>query len=99
MRPHVDALELTGPAELAVGAEAAVTAEVTQGSRTFPVAYPVSADWSSETVHIGSVADAKEHHLAAFDPADGTLTALRRGTAELTVVVNGETRTTGVTIR
>ncbi|GAB3944714.1 hypothetical protein [Micromonospora vulcania] len=88
---HVDQLTLTAPASVAVGVPARVTATLTQpGGRTVPVAAPVSADWSgSATVHIGPVAGVRPWHTAHFDPATGTLTALRPGAPiRLTVTVN-----------
>jgi hypothetical protein len=45
-RPNVDALNLTGPAELTTGANADVRAVLTQAGRQVPVSYPVSADWT-----------------------------------------------------
>ncbi|MER6756385.1 phosphodiester glycosidase family protein [Micromonospora echinofusca] len=89
---HVDALALTAPASVAVGAPATVTAAVTQpGGRTVPVAAPVSADWSaSPNVHVGSVLGLRPWHVARFDPATGKLTALRPGAqVKLAVAVNG----------
>ncbi|MBK1786433.1 phosphodiester glycosidase family protein [Prauserella cavernicola] len=98
-RPHVDGLSLSGPARLARGERADVSAELDQGGRTVPVSYPVSADWSGSRTHIEergrwpSVRD-----VVSFDPETGTLTALRRGTAELTVTVNGVSETLRVTV-
>ncbi|MFJ6165601.1 phosphodiester glycosidase family protein [Micromonospora orduensis] len=89
---HVDRLALNAPASVAVGAPATVTATLTQpGGRTVPVAAPVSADWSaSPGVHIGGPAGVRPWHMARFDPATGTLTALRPGApVRLTVAVNG----------
>ncbi|MER7335143.1 MULTISPECIES: phosphodiester glycosidase family protein [unclassified Micromonospora] len=89
---HVDGLALAAPASVAVGAPATVTATVTQpGGRTVPVAAPVSADWSaSPNLHVGSAAGLKPWHVARFDPATGTLTALSPGAqVKLAVDVNG----------
>ncbi|MFG3707470.1 phosphodiester glycosidase family protein [Micromonospora sp. NPDC047670] len=89
---HVDRLALAAPASVAVGAPALVTATVTQpGGRAVPVAAPVSADWSaSPNVHVGSILGLKPWHVARFDPATGTLTALRPGAqVKLAVDVNG----------
>ncbi|WP_233520008.1 phosphodiester glycosidase family protein [Prauserella sp. PE36] len=93
-RPHVDELTVAGPGRLARGAEGTVTAEVTQSGRTVPVAYPVSADWAGDRVHVAAPGSRPSpRDLATFDPATGTLTALRRGVAELTVTVNGVSAT------
>lgn len=97
IRPHVDTLDLTAPAALAVGSTGPVSAVVTQAGRAVPVAYPVSADWAG-TVHIGPARTAPHDAVAAYDPATGLLTALRPGTATLTVTVNATTATTTVTV-
>ncbi|MGW8889179.1 phosphodiester glycosidase family protein [Streptomyces sp. NPDC055749] len=91
-RAHVDALALDAPAALATGERAEVDATVTQGARRVPVAFPLSADWTaSPNVHIGRESGAGHRHTAVFDPATGTLTALRPGTVTLAVTVNGTT--------
>ncbi|WP_030333146.1 phosphodiester glycosidase family protein [Micromonospora parva] len=89
---HADRLTVTAPASVAVGTPVSVSATLTQpGGRTVPVAAPVSADWSgSPQVHIGSAAGVRQWHTARFDPATGTLTALRSGAPiRLIVTVNG----------
>ncbi|WP_330177365.1 phosphodiester glycosidase family protein [Streptomyces sp. NBC_01498] len=91
-RAHTDALALDAPATLEPGQHAPVTATVTQGTRQVPVGFPMSADWTgSPNVHIGDPDRATRRHVAAYDPATGTLTALRRGTVTLAVTVNGVT--------
>ncbi len=97
IRPHVDELALTAPASLAVGASAPVPAVVTQAGRQVPVAYPVSADWAG-TVHIGPARTAPKSAVAAYDPATGQVTALRSGTATLTVTVNAVTTSATITV-
>lgn len=92
-RAHVDALALEAPASLPPGSSAEVRAAVVQGTRTVPVAFPVSADWTgSLNLYIGDPDDARRRHAAAFDPATGRLTALRPGTVTLAVTVGGNTR-------
>ncbi|MDD9207391.1 metallophosphoesterase, partial [Georgenia sp. 10Sc9-8] len=98
MRPHVDELVLDSPDQLGVGDEQTVRAHITQGSRTFPVSYPVSADWSSQAIHIGPAAEAAGHHIAAYDAATSTLTALRPGTGDLSVTVNTVTETVSIEV-
>ncbi len=78
LRPHVDKLTLTAPATLAVGATAPITAALLQGTRTVPVSYPVSADW-------------KTTPNLEFDPATGTIKAVKAGPATVSVTVNGVT--------
>ncbi|ADB35488.1 metallophosphoesterase [Kribbella flavida DSM 17836] len=80
IRPHVDELTLSAPATLRRGATAQVSAVLTQNGRSVPVAYPVSADWSTS-------------HNVRYDAARGTITATGTGPATLTVKVNGVTET------
>ncbi|MFF5205602.1 phosphodiester glycosidase family protein [Streptosporangium sp. NPDC000396] len=99
VRPHVDELTLTAPTSVEAGTPGHVSATLSQGTRTVPVAYPVSADWSgSPNLHIGTRAGAKPRHIAVFDPATGTLTALRAGQIVIAVTVNGVTRQSTVTL-
>ncbi|WP_407341353.1 phosphodiester glycosidase family protein [Pengzhenrongella phosphoraccumulans] len=99
LRPHVDTLELTAPARIAVGATAAVTAVVVQDGRRVPVAWPVSADWTgSRGLFVGAAAEAPHHAIASFDPATGSFTALRPGDVEVAVTVNGTRQTGSVTV-
>ncbi|MFD9541880.1 phosphodiester glycosidase family protein [Streptomyces sp. NPDC060022] len=92
-RAHVDALTLDAPSVIGTGERAKVGASVTQGARTVPVAFPLSADWTgSPNLHIGGPDGVRGRHTAALDPVTGTLTALRPGTVTLAVSVNGMTR-------
>lgn len=102
-RAHVDGLTLDAPALLAAGGRAEVSARITQGSRSVPVAFPVSADWTgSPNLRIADTAGgrtgARGRPVALLDPAAGTLTALRPGTVTLAVTVDGVTRSARVTI-
>ncbi|MFJ9062082.1 phosphodiester glycosidase family protein [Streptomyces sp. NPDC102409] len=98
-RAHVDALALEAPAMIVAGERARVGAQVTQGTRTVPAAFPLSVDWTgSPNVRIGKTDDARGRHIATLDPATGTLTALRPGTVTLAVTVNGVTRQAQVRI-
>ncbi|MFF5566938.1 phosphodiester glycosidase family protein [Streptomyces sp. NPDC012623] len=103
-RAHTDALTLAAPATLPVGRSARITATLTQGTsadraRAVPVAFPLSADWTgSLNLRVGAPAGARPRHAAAFDPATGTLTALRPGTVTLAVTVGGVTRRARVLI-
>ncbi|MFI6813122.1 phosphodiester glycosidase family protein [Nonomuraea sp. NPDC050328] len=93
VRPHVDELTLTAPASVTVGTPGKVSASLVQGTRTVPVAYPVSAQWAgSPALHIGTRAGLKPWHTAWLDPATGALTALREGQVIVSVTVNGVTR-------
>lgn len=99
VRPHVDELTLTAPASVEIGKSGHVSASLSQGARTVPVAYPASADWSgSPNLHIGTRRDAKARHVAVLDPVTGTLTALRTGQVLVAVTVNGVTRRSTVVL-
>ncbi|OZM74245.1 hypothetical protein CFN78_03605 [Amycolatopsis antarctica] len=98
-RAHVDELTLTAPGPLAVGDTAAATATVAQGDREIPVAYPVGADWAGDpALHFPADGPPGPEHVVSFDPATGTITALKAGTAELRVTVNGVTRAATLTV-
>ncbi|PRX97164.1 phosphodiester glycosidase family protein [Allonocardiopsis opalescens] len=97
-RPHVEDLVLDTPDTLAAGESATAGASVVQEGRHVPVRYPVSADWTGTGLHIGTPGGHRPSHIASFDPATGTLTALRPGTVEIAVTVNGATRTATVEV-
>ncbi|MGZ0149661.1 phosphodiester glycosidase family protein [Kribbella sp. WER1] len=99
MRPHVDALELAAPATMRRNQTASASATVVQENRRVPVSFPVSADWwGSRTMYIGSAKSAPFWAVAAYDPATGRLTALRPGTAQLGVTVNGVSKSTTIQV-
>ncbi|MFJ5118093.1 phosphodiester glycosidase family protein [Kitasatospora sp. NPDC088548] len=99
VRARADAVALQAPAALGLLDSAPVTATLTQdGDRTVPVAWPVTAQWGGERVHIGPAAGAPRTAVAAYDPAARTLTGLRPGTATLTVTVGGITARQDVTV-
>ncbi|MFJ5223029.1 phosphodiester glycosidase family protein [Streptomyces sp. NPDC088400] len=107
-RAHTDALALDAPAVLTPGQGSRVKATVIQGSRAVPVGHPLSADWSgspnlriTDTGRAGTAEirhGGRPRHTAVFDPATGTLTALRPGTVTLAVTVGGVTRRAEVRI-
>ena len=95
LRPHVDSLELSAPTSLRCGQTGTAAATVVQESRRIPVAFPVSADWwGSSTLHVGPAKTAPFWAVASYDPSTGVLTALRPGTAQLGVTVNGVSKST-----
>ncbi|HEY3562215.1 MAG TPA: phosphodiester glycosidase family protein [Kribbella sp.] len=99
LRPHVDSLELAAPAALRRGQTATAAATVVQDSRRVPVSFPVSADWwGSSTMHIGPASTAPFWAVASYDPSTGQLTALRPGTAQLGVTVNGVSKSTAIQV-
>ncbi len=99
-RPHVDELQIKAPVALAVGAVAEVSATIDQAGRRVRVGYPMSVEWpKSPRVHVGAPADAPPLAVVAYDPGTNRLTALRPGTAELSVRVNGATASRSVTVR
>jgi hypothetical protein len=90
VRPHVDALELVAPDDLEVGDSTSVKALLTQGEKTFPVGYPMTAAWSgSPNVSIGDESDRDHRYAAVFNPRTGTLTAWKPASIRLTITVNG----------
>ncbi|WP_406002525.1 phosphodiester glycosidase family protein [Streptomyces sp. NBC_00829] len=92
-RAHVDGLALRAPSVLGPGASGDARATVAQGTRSVPVAFPLSADWTgSPNLYVGAPEDARHRHAAVFDPRTGRLTALRPGTVTLAVTVNGVTQ-------
>ena len=98
-RAHLDALTLEAPDRLAPGQSADVRATVLQGTRSVPVAFPLSADWTgSLNLYVGDPGDARPRHAAAYDPATGRLTALRPGEVTLAVTVGGVTRTAEIRV-
>lgn len=96
IRPHVDELTVSAPG-VTVGATTQVATTISQGTRTFPLAYPVSASWTGEGVHVGT-GKAPSNAVAEYNPATGKLIGLRTGTGTLTVTINGVTRTAPVTV-
>jgi hypothetical protein len=99
LRPHVDSLELTAPASLRRGETGTAAATVIQDSRRVPVAFPVSSDWwGSQQLHIGPAGTAPFWAVASYDPSTGQLTALRPGTAQLGVTVNGISKSTTISV-
>ncbi|GGB46143.1 hypothetical protein GCM10011492_41680 [Flexivirga endophytica] len=93
---RVDSLRLTAPKQLAVGASAKVTATIDQDdTREVPVAWPVSAAWAGHGVRVGT---SHGPAVVTFDPATGKLTALRKGSATLSVTVNGVTKEAAIRV-
>lgn len=97
-RARVDALTVSAPAALKVRGTATASATVTQdGGREVPVGWPVTATWGGRGVQVvGERADHRD--VLRIDPVTGRLVALRPGKAELSVTVNGVTKTTTVTV-
>jgi hypothetical protein len=96
----VDALRVKAPGALAVGAVADASASLDQAGRRVQAGYPMSVEWpKSLHVHVGAPATASPLAVVAYDPATGKLTALRPGTAELTVRVNGAAAGRTITVR
>jgi hypothetical protein len=98
---RTDTVALDAPTTLTAGTRAPVSATLIQdGTRSVPVAWPVTAQWSGTRV---VVADSGTYHsdgppVVSYDPATGTLTALRVGTAVLRATVNGVTATRTITV-
>ncbi|MEV7996395.1 metallophosphoesterase, partial [Streptomyces sp. NPDC086077] len=101
---RADSVVLNAPETLVVGERAEASATLTQdGTRTVPVAWPVSADWAGSRVDV--VGGDRDHRhpggapVVSYDPATGALTARRAGTAVLRVTVNGVTAEREITVR
>ncbi len=86
---RAEAVEVSGPAELAVGTSGAVSALVTQdGTRLVPVAWPVSSRWGGDRVFVGAAQDAPSGTVLALDPDTHEVTAVAPGRATVEVEVN-----------
>jgi hypothetical protein len=99
-RAHVNRLRLAAPVSLGVGATGRAVATVVQYGTRVPARYPMNVDWSaSRGVYVGRPADAPATAVLALEPDARRVTALRPGTAELTVRVNGVTASRTVTVQ
>jgi hypothetical protein len=99
VRTRTERVDVSGPAELAVGTDGEVSALVTQdGDRQVPVAWPVSAAWGGERVFVGAADEAPSGTVLALDPVTHRVTALAPGRAAVTVTVNGVTGTLDVLV-
>jgi hypothetical protein len=106
-RPLIDAIELTAPDRVAVGASAAVSATgvTSEFGLRFPLRYPASVTWGggSGLVVAGSASEVKAagrraKTLAVLDLTSATLTAVRSGTVTVTVAAGGLTASATVTL-
>ncbi|MGX1541818.1 phosphodiester glycosidase family protein [Streptomyces adustus] len=97
---RVDAVTLDAPDTLAVGERATASATLTQdATRTVPVAWPVSADWTGTRVDVPGGDHGHGASVVSYDPATGALVARRAGTAVLRVTVNGVSAEHTITVR
>ncbi|GGU37971.1 phosphodiester glycosidase family protein [Nocardioides albus] len=94
-RPAVDTVSIGAPESLAAGSAVTLEATFAQGTATVPVAWPVTADWGGDGVVVGE----RGHGVVRLDPVTRKLTALRPGTATVTLVVNGVKSEQTVTVR
>lgn len=102
-RPWVDEISLETSRAVPLGESSQVTASFVQDGRTVPVAWPVTAQWGGEGVQITDGSEQSEqttdeNAVIRFNPVSGQITALRPGTAKLSVTVNGRTATQEVTV-
>ncbi|HEU4514930.1 MAG TPA: phosphodiester glycosidase family protein [Nocardioidaceae bacterium] len=99
-RPHVNRLLLNAPTSLSVGAVVNASATVVQYGKRVRAAYPMNVEWlPARGVYVGAPADAPQTAVLAIEPEAGRLTAVRPGTGDLTVRVNGVTVTRTVTVQ
>ncbi|MGV9654012.1 phosphodiester glycosidase family protein [Streptomyces sp. NPDC003554] len=97
VRAFAQSITLNTPDSLEIGGTAQLSGSIVQpqgvsaGTRTVPLRYPMSVDWSgSSNLAIGSGKEAVEaaRHkgkVAIFDPRTRTLTGLRRGSVTISV--------------
>ncbi len=102
-RPWVDEVSLEAAGVVPLGESSSATASFTQDGRTVPVAWPVTAQWGGDGVQVVDGSQQFERAAAQdavirFNPSTGEITALRPGTAKLSVTVNGRTATQQVTV-
>jgi exopolysaccharide biosynthesis protein/predicted phosphodiesterase len=106
-RPLIDGIELSAPAQLAVGASAAVgaTGITSEFGLRFPLRFPATVVWAggpglvvatsaSEAASARRLSDTR----AVLDLSAGTLSAVRPGEVTLTVTSGGLTATSTVTL-
>lgn len=105
--PVIDGIEVTAPAQVAVGTTATVTGTgiTSEFGLSFPLRFPASVVWSGTDglVVADSTAQAKaamrgSHALAVFDVSGGTLHAVRAGTVTLTVAAGGLTASSTISL-
>lgn len=99
---RVDSLAVDVPATLQVGTEAQASATLTQDEdREVPVAWPVTSTWGGDRVAVKGGAETSKDRRAvvSYDPTTGTVKGLRKGTATLSVTVNGVTEEAEITVR
>jgi hypothetical protein len=98
-RPHVGRLRLDAPDRMTPGAVADTSAVVVQYGRRVRAGYPMNLHWvPSPGVHVGAAGGAPASAVLAVQPETGRVTALRAGTAALTLRVNGVKATRTVTV-
>lgn len=102
-RPWVDEVSLEAAGVVPLGETGSASASFKQDGRTVPVVWPVTAQWGGDGVQVVDGSQQFERAAAQdavirFNPSTGEITALRPGTAELSVTVNGRTATQKVTV-
>ena len=102
-RPWADEVSLEAAGAVPLGESGSASASFKQDGRTVPVAWPVTAQWGGDGVQVVDGSQQFERAAAQdavirFNPSTGEITALRPGTAKLSVTVNGRTATQQVTV-
>ena len=102
VKPWVDEVTLTLPKILPEGETGEFSAVIEQDGRTVPVAWPVTAQYSGRGVLVDDGSEAAEvadeSAVIRVNPLTGEVTAIRPGTAELVVEVNGRTHSQCITV-
>lgn len=102
VKPWVDEVTLTLPKILPEGETGEFSAVIEQDGRKVPVAWPVTAQYYGEGVVVDDGSEAAEaadeSAVIRVNPLTGEVTAIRPGTAELVVEVNGRTHSQCITV-
>ncbi|PVW02972.1 metallophosphoesterase [Microbacterium sp. Gd 4-13] len=101
VQTRVESISVTPPESfLEAGEEVTLDPTLLQDdTRRVAVAWPMSYAWTgSSSVHIGAVADAPADAIAALDPRTHRLTALRNGSGDATLTINGVSETVSFSV-
>ncbi|SHX06916.1 Exopolysaccharide biosynthesis protein related to N-acetylglucosamine-1-phosphodiester alpha-N-acetylglucosaminidase [Mycobacteroides abscessus subsp. abscessus] len=102
VKPWVNEVTFTLPKILPEGETGEFSAVIEQDGRKVPVAWPVTAQYYGEGVVVDDGSEAAEaadeSAVIRVNPLTGEVTAIRPGTAELVVEVNGRTHSQCITV-
>ncbi|MFG6443734.1 phosphodiester glycosidase family protein [Microbacterium sp. P07] len=101
VQTRVESVSLTAPESyLEAGTEFALEPTLLQDdTRRVDVSWPMSYAWtSSSSVYVGAAADAPADAVASLDPRTHRLTALRNGSGDATLTINGVSETVSFSV-